>query len=107
MVELWAREHQLAGLRAQELVLAANELMANSIRHGGGRGTLRLWREGSGLLLEVRDGGRLADPLAGGAPGPGRLSGRGLWIVNRVCDQLRIRSSASGTAVQVHVRLEP
>ena len=36
----------LHGERADDLVLAVNELATNSICHGGGQGTLRIWREG-------------------------------------------------------------
>ena len=40
-------------------MLAVNEIATNSIRHGGGRGTLRVWQERGSLICEVRDAGRL------------------------------------------------
>ena len=43
-----ARRAQAAGLaasRCDDLVLAVNEVASNSVRHGGGRGTLRIWQQ--------------------------------------------------------------
>jgi anti-sigma regulatory factor (Ser/Thr protein kinase) len=94
--------------RAQDLVLAVGELAANSIRHGGGRGILRIWQDGGTLVCEVRDRGRIGDPLAGRhAPGIEQLNGRGLWIANSVCDLVQVRSGRQGTAVRVHMAVNP
>ena len=85
-------------------MLAVAELAANSIRHGGGRGILRIWRDGGTLVCEVRDRGRIDDPLAGRhVPDAERLGGRGLWIANAVCDLVQVRSTAQGTAVRLHM----
>ena len=43
--------------RSDGLVLTMHEIAANSVRHGGGRGVLRIWREPDGLVCEVRDSG--------------------------------------------------
>jgi MEDS: MEthanogen/methylotroph, DcmR Sensory domain/Histidine kinase-like ATPase domain len=48
-----------------DLVTATSELAANSVTHGGGSGSLRLWREEGRLLVEVEDRGRIEDPLVG------------------------------------------
>jgi anti-sigma regulatory factor (Ser/Thr protein kinase) len=90
--------------RADDLVLAVGELAGNSIRHGGGRGILRIWRDSGSLVCEVRDRGRIRDPLAGRhVPDAEWLSGRGLWIANAVCDLVQVRSTGQGTAVRVHM----
>lgn len=87
-----------------DLVTAASELAANSVMHGGGRGTLRLWREGESLVSEVEDGGRIEEPLVGRLrPGIAQEGGRGLWIANQLCDLVQIRSGARGTTVRLHV----
>jgi len=89
-------------LHVQELVLAVHELATNSVQYGGGKGVLRMWQEGSQLVCEVRDDGYITDPLAGRvAPAPTADAGRGLWVVNQLCDLLQIRSSPAGTVARV------
>ncbi len=93
--------------RVPELVLAANEVATNSIRHGGGRGTCRVWREQGTLLCEIRDAGRFGDPLAGRRQP--RLDcqehGYGLWVANDLCDLVQIRSLEQGTVTRLHVAI--
>jgi anti-sigma regulatory factor (Ser/Thr protein kinase) len=106
---LVAGESAAAGLspaRATDLVLAASELAANSVRHGGGAGTSRCWREPGTLVVEVSDAGRIEEPLVGRLrPAPTQEGGRGLWMANQVCDLVRIRSGETGTAVRLHMSL--
>jgi anti-sigma regulatory factor (Ser/Thr protein kinase) len=105
LVEHSARRAGLDRTREEDLVLAAGELAANSIRHGGGRGILRIWRTESALVCEVRDRGHIADPLVGRVrPGVEQLTGRGLWLANAVCDLVQIRSNGQGTAVRLHMQ---
>ena len=92
--------------RAADLGLALHELGVNSLVHGEGTGTLRLWRTGEALVCEITDGGVVTDPLAGRlAPATDEPAGRGLWMVNQLCDLVQLRSSAGGTAVRVHTWL--
>ena len=92
--------------RAADLTLAASELAANSVRHGEGGGAVRVWRDPEGLVCEVRDGGQIHDLLAGRIrPGGEETGGRGLWLVNHLCDLVQIRSSAGGTVVRLHLAL--
>ena len=52
------------------------------------------------------DRGRISDPLAGRArPEPTQLSGRGLWIVNQLCDLVQIRSGPGGSVVRIRLDL--
>lgn len=91
--------------RAADMVVAVNELATNSIRHAGGRGVLRAWREDSRLVCEIRDDGSLSDPLVGRIrPDTAREAGYGLWLVNQLCDLVQIRSHPSGSIVRVHMR---
>lgn len=91
--------------RIDDLVLAANEIVTNSFRYGGGSASLSMWREGGVVVCEVVDQGFLSDPLIGRlAPPPAATSGRGLWMANHLCDLVQVRSSlAGGTAVRMHV----
>jgi anti-sigma regulatory factor (Ser/Thr protein kinase) len=92
---------------ATDLVLVVNELATNSVRHGGGRGTLRVWRDQDGVVCEVRDRGLVVDPLIGRRrPDPAADGGAGLWLANQICDLVQIRSTAeAGTTVRV--RMQP
>lgn len=102
----WASAHGLAAEPTEELVLAVDELASNSIRHGGGAGTLRWWREEDELLCEVRDGGWIHAPLVGRVrPSTDAWSGRGVWLVNQLCDLVQIRSGPGASVVRVHKRL--
>jgi anti-sigma regulatory factor (Ser/Thr protein kinase) len=101
-----SRETGLAARPAGDLVLAASELVSNSVRHGGGGGEIRLWLDRETAQCEVCDSGRIADPLAGRAhPKFDQLDGRGLWLVNQLCDLVQIRSSDAGTVVRLSMRV--
>jgi anti-sigma regulatory factor (Ser/Thr protein kinase) len=107
---LVAKHGEQAGLAEssrEDLVLAVNELVTNSVQHGGGGGTLRIWPELGALVCDVRDRGFIGDPLVGRLPPPvDQYGGRGLWLVNQLCDLVQIRSSPDGTVVRVHMRIE-
>lgn len=100
-----AAEAHVVGLsfsRTEDLVLAVNEVATNSLRYGGGGGTLRIWHDDRAFVCEVRDGGRMERPLVGRERPPAeRLGGRGLWLVNQLCDLVQIRSSSEGTVVRL------
>jgi anti-sigma regulatory factor (Ser/Thr protein kinase) len=90
--------------RIGDLVVAVNEVVSNSVRHGGGGGTLQLWRDDHTMVCEVRDRGHIADPLVGRhPPSRGLEGGRGLWLVNQLCDLVQVRN-AGGCVVRLHVR---
>jgi len=99
------------GLEPAELIdftLVVSELATNSVRHGGGSGVLRLWREGPYAVCEVRDRGVITDPLVGLRRPDFRKGsgGAGLWAINRVCALVSVRSSPrDGTVVRTHLAL--
>lgn len=105
-----------AGLGAQrvtDLVLAAHELAVNSVMHGGGGGTLRVWAEDGALFVEVADQGGFPEEAAPDDPPDGvrRASpegGLGLRIVRRACDAVEIsRDPDRGTVVRVKMAIRP
>jgi anti-sigma regulatory factor (Ser/Thr protein kinase) len=104
---LVARYGAMAGLgeaRTADLVLAVDEIATNSLRHGGGRRTLRTWREDGAVVCEVRDAGRIEDPMAGRErPAPDGDGGRGLWMVNQLCDLVQLRTFPTGAVVRLHL----
>jgi anti-sigma regulatory factor (Ser/Thr protein kinase) len=88
------------------LVLAVNEIATNSIRHGGGSGLIRSWDDGSFLLFQVEDGGRIDAPLAGRRqPVLDQPGGRGLWLANQLCDLVQVRTFEEGNVVRIHMAL--
>jgi anti-sigma regulatory factor (Ser/Thr protein kinase) len=96
----------LARARIADLVLAVDEVATNSLRHGGGRGTLRIWREADAVVCEVRDAGRIEDPMVGRErPAVDRDGGRGLWMVNQLCDLVQLRTFATGAVARLHLYL--
>lgn len=104
-VAVCAASAHVSPSRVDDLVLVANELACNSIEHGGGTGTLRMWCDGRDLVCEVHDRGLITDPLVGRRkPNPNVGGGAGLWIANLLCDLVQIRSTPqNGTTVRVHV----
>jgi anti-sigma regulatory factor (Ser/Thr protein kinase) len=87
-----------------DLVLAVGEVATNSVEHGGGSGTLRIWRDGDVLVCEIRDGGHFDDPLADRRrAASGQDGGRGLWLANQLCDLIQMRSLETGTTVRLHM----
>ena|SRR5690242_14440027 len=100
--------------RAEDVVLAVHELAANSVRHGGGTGRLRVWKLAGSLQCQVDDGDLLgaAKPEASHT-GLGSSSGRrpvnslpcvpghGLWVVQQVADQVQSLSDPRGTSIVI------
>ena len=90
------------GARSDDLVLAVNEILSNSLRHACDDGILRVWDEEDGLVCEVRDRGHILQPLIGRAePAIGQIGGHGIWLVNLVCDLVQVRSSDDGSTVRM------
>lgn len=88
-----------------DLELIASELATNSVRYGGGGGVLTIWVDGPAIVVEASDDGLLLEPMVGRLrPDPGSRSGRGLFIVNQLCQLLQIRSGAKGTRVRARLR---
>ena len=106
-----ARRATDAGLSRTEtmhLVTAANEVASNSVIHGGGRGTLRMWADSHKVVCEIRGRGAIGDPLADRTrPGTDFAAARGLWLANQLCDLMQIRSFDNLTVVRLHMRLRP
>jgi anti-sigma regulatory factor (Ser/Thr protein kinase) len=99
-----ASQAGLAPRRAADLVLAASEIAANTIRHTGGPGTLRVWHDEREIVCELSDPGHIRDPLAGRRrPAPGSPGGHGLWIVHQACDLVELRSGPHGTTMRLHM----
>lgn len=94
----------LSSVTTSDLVLAVTEVAGNSLKHGGGEGILRIWQDPATLYCEVRDRGYIRHPLVGREkPAPDTDGGRGLWLVNQLCDLVQVRTNESGTVVRLHM----
>lgn len=90
------------GDRLDDLLLAGWEVAVNSVRHGGGQGRLRLWREPEAMVAQFEDSGVIADPLVGRLlPPPDSPGGRGVHLAHQLCDLVQLRSSPAGTTVRL------
>jgi anti-sigma regulatory factor (Ser/Thr protein kinase) len=92
----------LSRARVYDVMAAAHELAANSVRHGAGRGRLRLWADGAFLYCQVSDDGpaRPGDQQPTGAAAWRREHGHGLWVVGEVADQFSIDHGSAGTTAR-------
>ena len=94
----------LSGARCTDLVIAASEVAANTLKHTRGGGVIRVWVTSDEVLCQFDDSGHIDDPLAGyGRPAGDVPGGQGLWLVNQVCDLAEIRTSAVGTTIRLHM----
>ncbi len=103
-VAQYARGFGVPEDKIEILELAASELATNSIRHGGGAGTVAMWATPGAVIVEFTDRGRLTDPLTGRlVPSPDEEGGRGVFLVNQLCDLVQLRSSERGTTIRVTI----
>ena len=105
LVESHARRSSLAAERVGDLVLAANEIAANTLGHTSSGGVLQVWHDEAEILCQVQDQGCIADPLAGRVKRPPDGRGHGLFLVNQVCDLVELRTGRGGTTVRMHMSL--
>jgi hypothetical protein len=63
-----------------------------------------VWEEEHELICEVRDRGHVDQPLVGRQrPAIDQGGGRGLWLINHLCDLAEVRSSPRGTVVRLRM----
>ncbi len=104
-----AQERGIEPDRTEELVIAANEVSTNALRHGAPPIRTRVWTTGDELVCEISDAGAgIDDPLAGWTlPDREHLTpgGWGLPLSRRLCDALEIVSTERGTRVHLYLSL--
>jgi anti-sigma regulatory factor (Ser/Thr protein kinase) len=97
--ELLAREllaERVPETQVLAMLLAATEIAANALEHGGGVEDVRVGRAQGRFVCEVIDRGEgFDDPAAGYlAPRPG--SGAGLWVARQLTWRLELFQAAAG-----------
>jgi anti-sigma regulatory factor (Ser/Thr protein kinase) len=102
-----AEGHGMGADRADELVLAANEVVANAVVHGEPPVAVRCWVADGDFVCEVADAGPgVADPFAGWElPEPPSPGGWGLALARRVCDALELVGGGGESRVRLYVAL--
>ncbi|MEV4140367.1 ATP-binding protein [Dactylosporangium sp. NPDC049742] len=90
--------------RTELLMLAVNELATNTLQHTTGGGRVSLWADDGQIVCDVVDQG---PPRAFPRPMPAvdAVRGRGLAIVERICDQVETVSGPDGTTVRLRLHL--
>lgn len=102
-----------AGRPLEKFVLIVHEIMLNAVRHGGGRGRLRLWCIDDDLWCHIADDGpgippRYCGPWPERRPGDAFGVGGGLWLAAQVCTELRITHGVcGGTVVLLRYAMPP
>ena len=96
--------------RVPDLCLAVNEVATNTLEHTHASGVLSVWQDPDtdSLICEITDSGQLHDRLVGRMPTDERgPHGRGLMLVNSLCDLVEIPTGqiGAGTTVRLHMRL--
>ncbi|GAB7043743.1 MULTISPECIES: ATP-binding protein [Catenuloplanes] len=95
----------LRGERLDDFVLAVYELLTNAVRHGGGQGRLRLWHDPGSVTCEVVDTGGGFDPVTAERPAPPPVpatpGGWGLFLADKLTDDIEVTSGPRGTTVRV------
>ncbi|MEU5909570.1 ATP-binding protein [Micromonospora sp. NPDC047527] len=92
----------LSPQRVELLTLAVSELATNTLQHTTGGGQVRLWAEGGQLFCDVVDQGPVR-AFGRGMPTADAVRGRGLAIVEQVCDEVAVLSDPDGTVVRIRL----
>jgi anti-sigma regulatory factor (Ser/Thr protein kinase) len=104
MVAELARATGLSPDQVEDLRVAANEIATNAVVHSGLPGVLRIWPDEEGVVCEITGSSVLTDRLAGRIPpSPVSDSGRGLLLVNYLCDLVQVHTDATSTTVRLHM----
>ncbi len=87
-------------LRADLLTVAVSELATNTLQHTAGGGVVRVWAGDGRVWCDVADQG--AAPVFGrDMPAANEVRGRGLAIVERICDEVSAVAGPAGTVVRL------
>lgn len=94
---------QMPDDRAQRMLSATGEILANAHRYGGGVRGLRAGRVGEQFVCEISDHGPgLDDPFAGYLPPhPGHGGGAGLWVARQATRRLEMISTERGLTTRL------
>jgi serine/threonine-protein kinase RsbW len=99
-----ARGAGLDSDRIDRYTFAVNEIVINAIQHGGGTAEVAISAGPGSVTVTVVDRGTgWNSDIPQDLPPPDRSHGRGLWLATRMCDDLTISSSSTGTTITLRV----
>ncbi|WFE99712.1 ATP-binding protein [Micromonospora sp. WMMD964] len=90
--------------RVELLTLAVSELASNTLQHTTGGGRVVLWAESGHLFCDVVDRGPTRR-FGQGLPATDAVRGRGLAIVEQICDEVTVLTGAGETVVRIRLAL--
>ena len=95
----------VSDVEAGNMLVAAEEVLANAQRHGGGPLGVLVGRVGERFVCEISDHGPgIDDPLAGFLPPrPGHVDGAGLWVARQLTRKLELVPSPQGASVRLWI----
>ncbi|MFG1914606.1 ATP-binding protein [Micromonospora sp. NPDC048898] len=103
-VSVGALARGLPAERVELLTLAVSELATNTLQHTTGGGRVRLWAESGQLFCDVVDRGPTR-AFGRGMPSADAIRGRGLAIVEQVCDEVAVLTRPGETVVRIRLSL--
>ena len=85
------------------VVLAVHEALINSHRHAGGAISVKMWMDGTDVVVEVRDRGSGFDVGRYAADPPEAMAerGRGLWLISQIADSWDVRQDEGVTRLSL------
>ncbi|MFC4069962.1 ATP-binding protein [Actinoplanes subglobosus] len=96
----------LAPDQVMSLTIAVSELVTNTLQHTSGGGRVWIRAEDGYVVCDVIDGGPMR-AFGRPMPTPEARRGRGLAIVERLCDQVDAIAAAEGTIVRMRFGIAP
>jgi anti-sigma regulatory factor (Ser/Thr protein kinase) len=93
----------LAPERVGGLLIAVSELVTNTLMHTTGGGRVRVLAEPGFVVCDVVDGGPPRE-FGRAMPAADAVNGRGLAIVERICDEVSTSTGPDGTLVRLRLR---
>ncbi|MGW2624711.1 ATP-binding protein [Micromonospora taraxaci] len=90
--------------RVEVLTLAVSELASNTLQHTTGGGRVLLWAEAGHLFCDVVDQGPTR-AFGRSMPATDAVRGRGLAIVEEICDEVAVFTNAGETVVRIRLTL--
>ncbi|MEV4575869.1 ATP-binding protein [Nonomuraea jabiensis] len=106
LVRVHGEHHGLDDEQLDGLVLAVNEAVTNVFDHGGQAGLITTRGHDDGVIVEILDvGGRLTpEHLAAATVDATGSRGFGLWVIQRLCDEVTLEDNGSGSLLTLFFR---